>query len=325
MKFPLLFIIVTLALIGCGKREESPKDAKSKIVAQKVSIPQNLIDEFSGEKSLKEIKTLTSFGPRPPESEGYRKSLAYLEKKLGALGWKTHQQKFSAVTPVGQVKFTNLIARFSPEKEVDWNSSVPFILGSHLDTKRFHSITFLGVNDSGSSTGVLVEMARVLSRAPEAAGQIELVFFDGEEAFLTNIDPKRDGLYGSRYYAAELNRRTSQPEAGIVLDLVGDMRVPLLIGLDSTKSLRTQAINAAKKLKFTPKNIQMAPSPIIDDHLPLLTRGNLATLHLIGDFNKMPYWHTKDDTLEQISSEALAQAGRLTMRILVQLTSESGR
>ncbi|MDB4459528.1 hypothetical protein N9024_01050, partial [bacterium] len=68
MKFPLLFIIVTLALIGCGKREESPKDAKSKIAAQTVSIPQNLIDEFSGEKSLKEIKTLTSFGPRPPES-----------------------------------------------------------------------------------------------------------------------------------------------------------------------------------------------------------------------------------------------------------------
>jgi len=39
----------------------------------------------------------------------------------------------------------------------------------------------------------------------------------------------------------------------------------------------------------------------------------------------MPYWHTKDDTLEQISAEALAQAGRLTMQILVQLTSESGR
>jgi glutaminyl-peptide cyclotransferase len=323
MKLPLLFI--ALALVGCEKPEGAPEDTKNKIVVPTVSIPQGLVDEFSGVKALEEIKTLTSFGPRPPESEGYRKSLAHLEKTLGGLGWKTHQQKFSAPTPVGKVNFTNLIARFSPDKEVDWNSSVPFVLGSHLDTKRYHSIIFLGVNDSGSSTGVLVEIARILSQAAEAAGQIELVFFDGEEAFLTNIDPKRDGLYGSRYYAAELNRRTSQPEAGIVLDLVGDMRVPLLIGLDSTKSLRSQAINAANKLKLTAKDIQMAPSPIIDDHLPLLTRGNLATLHLIGDFNKMPYWHTKDDTLEQISAEALAQAGKLTMQILVQLTSKSGR
>ncbi|MDA7536818.1 PIN domain-containing protein, partial [bacterium] len=120
------------------------------------------------------------------------------------------------------------------------------------------------------------EMARVLAQSPESAGQVELVFFDGEEAMLTNIDPKRDGLYGSRYYAAELNRRTSQPKSGILLDLVGDTRVPLLIGTDSHKRLKRQAVDAAKKLKMTNTQIKHASQPIIDDHLPLRTRGNLA-------------------------------------------------
>ncbi|MDA7877054.1 M28 family peptidase [Akkermansiaceae bacterium] len=319
MKLPI-FLIAAL-LVSCGERETPERGTTSKIVEANVPIPAKLVQEFSGEKALEEVKMLTSFGPRPPESEGYRKSLAYLEKTLGALGWRTTRQTFKSITPIGQVEFTNLIARFSPDSEVDWNASVPFVIGSHLDTKRYVSITFLGANDSGSSSGVLVEMARVLAQSPESAGQVELVFFDGEEAMLTNIDPKRDGLYGSRYYAAELNRRTSQPKSGILLDLVGDTRVPLLIGTDSHKRLKRQAVDAAKKLKMTNTQIKHASQPIIDDHLPLRTRGNLAMLHLIGDFNKMPYWHTEDDTLDQISAAGLVQSGKLTMQILVQMTA----
>ena len=182
-------------LISCGEKEgEQLEQSKSSIPRPSSPISENLGQEFSGEKALAHIHALTEFGPRPPESEGYRKSLIYLEETLGKLGWKTSRQSFRSATPVGPVGFTNLLARFSPMSDIDWESSVPFVLGSHLDTKRYVSITFLGVNDSGSSTGVLVEMARVLSAHPEAAKQIELVFFDGEEAMLTNIDPKRDGL-----------------------------------------------------------------------------------------------------------------------------------
>ncbi len=322
---PLLFscaVLLAAVIISCGKKDAPQTPETSTPAEALVPIPAKLAEEFSGEKALDEIKELTSFGPRPPESEGYRKSLAYLEKTLGALGWKTTRQSFKSVTPVGQMGFTNLIARFSPEAEVDWKASVPFVIGSHLDTKRYISITFLGANDSGSSTGVLVEMARVLAQDPESAGQVELVFFDGEEALLTNIDPKRDGLYGSRYYASELNRRSSQPRAGILLDLVGDTRQPLLIGTDSDNELKREAVEAANKMKLTQTQIQHAARPIIDDHLPLRTRGNLAMLHLIGDFSKMPYWHTEDDTLEQISAAGLSQSGKLTMLILSQLTAK---
>jgi len=316
-----LFFAMAVLLAGCGERKVSPPAPVGGIIEPTVAIPARLVDEFSGERAFEEVRKLTSFGPRPPESEGYRRSLEYLEESLGELGWKTKRQSFRGVTPIGPVRFTNLLARFSPEVEPDWQASVPFLLGSHLDTKRYISITFLGANDSGSSTGVLAEMARVLAQTPEAAKQVELVFFDGEEAFLTNIDPKRDGLYGSRFYAAELNGRTSQPKAGILLDLVGDTRVPLLIGSDSDAKLKKEAVAAARALKMTSDRIQLAKSPIIDDHLPLRTRGNVAMLHLIGEFFNMPYWHTEDDTLDQISPEGLSQSGKLALQVLVQMTA----
>ncbi|MGJ8695830.1 MAG: M28 family peptidase [Verrucomicrobiaceae bacterium] len=323
----LLCLTASLLFASCGEKDTPAPDSQSRVVTPSAEIPATFVDDFSGDKALAHIETLTSYGPRPPESEGYQKSLAYLEKTLGALGWKTTRQNFTSVTPIGPLKFTNLLARFSPDAAPDWLDSVPFVIGSHLDTKRYLSITFLGANDSGSSTGVLVELARVLSQNPTAAAQVELVFFDGEEALLSNIDPKRDGLYGSRYYASLLTSRKRQPFAGIVLDLVGDHRVPLLIGIDSTKSLQAHAVDATKALKLNDGTVQMAPKSIIDDHIPLLTRGNLATLHLIGDFNNMKdakglrYWHTKNDTLEQLSARGLANAGKLTLRVLHQLTT----
>lgn len=278
------------------------------------------VAEFLGEKAFAHVETLTDFGPRPPESAPYRKSLAYLEDELGKLGWKTHRQDFKASTPVGPVNFTNLLARYSPDVEPNWNTSVDFLICSHLDTKRFTDIVFLGVNDSGSSTGVLVELARVLSGHGKSARSVELVFFDGEEAMLKNIQG-RDGLYGSKYYASQLTYRTNKPQLGIVLDIVGDPKIPLLIGVHSHKNLKAHAQAAAKVLGIGDKVVP-TQDIIIDDHIPLMDKANLPVLHLIGDFNKAGYWHTDGDTLDNVSPGALQNTGRLTLQILHQLTKK---
>lgn len=296
-------------LAACGEQEAIPEQPTK---------GADVVVEFSGARALTHVQALTDLGPRPSESDGYRKSLAYLEKELVALGWKTTRQEFEDNTPIGPVNFTNLLARYSPNSEVDWTSSIPFIVGSHLDTKRYSDITFVGANDSGSSTGVLVEMANALSKNPALAAQVELAFFDGEEAMLTNIDPKTDGLYGSKHYASGLVKRKSRPNFGIVLDLVGDINVPLLIGADSDERLKRHAINAAMKLNLG-NTTQMAPYPIIDDHVPLITKANLKTLHLIGEFNRMTYWHTKDDTMKNLSPVALSNSGKLALRVITQL------
>src|SRR5260370_19091533 len=83
------------------------------------------------------------------------------------------------------------------------------------------AIRFVGANDGGSSTGLLLELARVIGQHPDLARKIELVFFDGEEAFEQFSDT--DGLYGSRYFARELQSGgTKQFRGGILFSMVCD-------------------------------------------------------------------------------------------------------
>lgn len=303
-------------LSACG---DDPDPAPIAVPAS-APIPAEAVSQFSGKQAFAHVKNLTDLGPRPPESEGYRQALAYLEKELAALGWKTTRQTFKAPTPVGPVEFTNLLARYSPNEDPDWTVSPPFLIGSHLDTKRIPGMLFLGANDSGSSTGVLVELARVLSAHGKAADNLELIFFDGEEAMLENITT-RDGLYGSRYFAGQLNARKSKPKLGIVLDIVGDKNYPLLIGNDSHQNLQDHTRAASQKLGID-SWVRSHPNSIVDDHIPLINRANLPVLHLIGAFMHMPYWHQAGDTLDKVSPEALERTGRLTLQILHQLTAD---
>src|SRR6185295_4132392 len=182
---------------------------------------QKLWDEVSGEKALAHVQKLVDLGPRPPGSPALQQSREYIEKQLRDFGWSLTKQTFTDTTPRGAMTFVNLIAQFpaKPEK----SSSPPiFIVCSHYDTKIFENIRFVGANDAGSSTGLLIELARVLAQKPALAAKIQLVFFDGEEAVETFTD--RDGLYGSRYFANDLmkSKTAQQFHGGILLDMVGD-------------------------------------------------------------------------------------------------------
>jgi len=319
IKTTIAGIIALLLFISCGKKEEEKVQPLEVLSAGPV--PESVVEAFSGKRAYEHIVEITKFGPRPPESEGYRKTLGYLETYLKGLGWKTKRSSFQKRTPIGQVSFTNLIARFSPDREPNWQSSPPFLVSGHLDSKRYPTKTFLGVNDSGSSTGVMLEMARVLSEQKGAALNVEFVFFDGEEAMLEDMIFQKDGLYGSTNYAQQLRKRSSRPSLGIVIDLVGDPKVDLLIGADSQPAAITETQKAVKTLKLD-EQVSLAPGSILDDHVPLIAYANLPVLHLIGDFQKMPYWHKEGDTLDKISPEALANAGKLTLQVLHQLTNK---
>src|SRR5438105_6271830 len=169
--------------------------------------------EFSGDKALAHVQRLIDFGPRPPESDAIEKSRAYIKEQLKSFGWKVSEQAFTDNTPRGQVRFVNLIARFGPvEKPPDL-----FLLCSHYDTKVFDTFQFVGANDGGSSTGLLLELARVIGQHPSLARKIELVFFDGEEAYDHFSDT--DGLFGSRHFAKQLQSdRVKQFRGGMLFD-----------------------------------------------------------------------------------------------------------
>lgn len=300
---PLLILGLVFATVRCQK--PSPPAPS---VATATPLAQALADDFSGDRAHRHVTTVVGFGPRPPASEGFERTLAYLESELASVGWITTRQSFHASTPVGPVAFTNLIARYGGSE----STPAAFVVGGHIDSKTF-SFPFVGANDGGSSTGIMLELARVLSSDPASAAKVELTFFDGEEAFLPNITPS-DGLYGSKYYAHDLATRPVRTAAGVVIDIVGDPDFPLFFNPDAPASFQKAVEEIGNTLGFN-AGFRKAPGAVIDDHVPLQQIG-LPCLHLIGDFTAMPYWHQPDDTLDKVHPEMLERVGKLVLRFL---------
>jgi hypothetical protein len=260
-------------------------------------------EEFSGEKALAHVQQLVDLGPRPPGSEALEKSRGYIEKQLSIFGWEVSRQIFTDETPRGRIQFVNLIATFGVRGEK--TSPPSFLLCSHYDTKLFDTVRFVGANDGGSSTGLLLELARVLAQHPELARQIDLVFFDGEEAF-ENFS-ETDGLYGSRYFAKQLeeSKAAKQFQGGILFDMIGDRSLNVTLPPNSPARMTSKLFAAAEALKVR-DHFTYFDRDIRDDHTPLNTVG-IPTIDII-DFD-FPWWHTSDDTMDKLSAESLQTVG----------------
>jgi glutaminyl-peptide cyclotransferase len=266
-------------------------------------------NKFSGDKALAHVQNLVDLGPRPPGSDAIVRARAYIEEQLESCGWNVSEQAFTDQTPRGETQFVNLIARFGgAPKPV-------FLLCSHYDTKIFDTFPFVGANDGGSSTGLLLELARVLALEPRLAEKIELVFFDGEEA-VENFN-ETDGIYGSRHFARELGQSASAKSfrAGILFDMVGDRSLDITLPPNSPAKITADILAAAEALNVR-NYFTYFDQDITDDHTPLNAIG-IPVVDLI-DFHYPP-WHTAEDTMDKLSPQSLQIVGSVAAYYLSEL------
>jgi glutaminyl-peptide cyclotransferase len=285
------FLLLAVGLFAACDRATSQ--------AQRNAHPK-IWEEFSGEKALAHVQAMVDFGPRPPATEAIEKTRTYLTNQLQSFGWKVERQGFADQTPRGRVNFVNLVATF------EGKDASPFFLAcSHYDTKTFDTAQFVGANDGGSSTGVLLELARVFAQRPDLARKVQLVFFDGEEAY--EAFTETDGLYGSRHFAKELaaQGRAKSFRGGILFDMVGDRSLKITLPPDSPVEIARDIFASADALNLR-KHFTYFDRDVMDDHTPLNAVG-IPTIDLI-DFD-FPAWHTPGDTMDKISAESLRVTG----------------
>ena len=267
-------------------------------------------EEFSGEKALAHVQRLVDLGPHPAGSDAIEKARDYIEAQLRHSGWQVTRQAFIDDTPRGKIHFVNLIARFGGDATPPSSS---FLLCSHYDTKLFDTIRFVGANDGGSSTGLLLELARVLGQHPSLARKVELAFFDGEEAY-ENFSAT-DGLYGSRYFARQVQGEGAKKfRGGILFDMIGDRSLDITLPPDSPPALAHDVFAAAEALKVR-KYFSYLDRDLIDDHAPLNAIG-IPMIDII-DFDYPP-WHTADDTMDKLSAQSLQIVGSVALYCLVE-------
>ena len=166
-------------------------------------------------------------------------------------------------------------------------------VAGHYDTKRF-DFSFLGANDGGSSTAVVLELARITADL-ELEHDLEFIFFDGEEAVLDWT--ATDSVYGSRYDIARRFEAGALEDlkALILVDMIGDRDLTVLEEAASSDWLKTLIWETADRLGYG-EHFGNTPSFIEDDHVPYL-RAGIDAIDLI-DFD-YPYWHSPGDTPRQ--------------------------
>ena len=319
---------VTLLTVACGHEvggsntaekgtvqssQDSPKPTLNvKTLNAEPAPPAAETGGFDGNKAFEHVAQLVAIGPRPPASDGIRRAQQYIKAQLQTFNCQVDEDDFHAQTPVGDVAMKNIIAKVPGE------GPGIILLMTHYDT--LGSVKdFVGAEDGGSSTGLMLEMARLLcpKKQPNA---VWIAFLDGEEAFV-NWNQDDDHTYGSRELAARLavSGELKRVKAVILADMVGQKNLEIHRESDSTKWLTDLVWKKAASLGygdiFTSRESQVA-----DDHQPFLSRGVPAVdiIDLDG-YTNAGYWHTTQDTIDKVSPKSLAIVGYVILESVNEL------
>lgn len=272
--------------------------------------------KFNGAKALAETEELVAIRPRDAGTAGARRAAVHLEGKLKEFGYKTTIDTFSEETPDGKTFFNNVLGRL-PGK-----TQRLIVIGSHFDTKSGISPEFEGANDSGSSSGVLLELARILAEQGQHETEFLIAFFDGEEC--SHEYAPNDGLHGSRRLAKQLAESGGAPhvEAIIILDMIGDKDLNVTVPRNSSKTLIKELFFAAHEIGKRPV-FSLGKGSILDDHVPFLLAGMPAIDVIDFEFGSAPglndYWHTMEDSMDKLSAESLQTIGDTILRMVENL------
>jgi len=295
-------VACVLGIVGCDKVAET----------RPVVTPRLAFTAGNGSNAFAYVKGLIeNCTPRDAMTPGAERAATWIQEQLIALGINAEIDRFSDDTPNGKQDFFNVVALLPGSK-----ASQTVVLLSHFDTKSGIAEDFQGANDSGSSTGLLLEIAHAI-KEKDYSHNILFAFTDGEECYV-QYGPN-DGLHGSRNLAAKLKREKTDVKAVILTDMIGDRDLNIMIPYNGTATLRALALKAADATGDR-AHIKLYDGSILDDHQPFLNLGfpavNLIDFQFGSSPGKNDYWHTSEDTLDKICPESLTITGRIVMEML---------
>jgi hypothetical protein len=319
----LLIVSGTFIFFNSCRKEIKQENSKPLYELQNNDIPK-----FDAGNAYNQIEAQVKFGPRDPGSKGHQAALNYFQKELKKYTIYVDLQNFNySGYESTTLQLTNIIARFNPDKKNR------IIFYAHWDTRpRAEHATklnlkdkpILGANDGASGCGVLLELARILKGNKINFG-IDLVFLDGEdygkEHDLNNF------CLGSKYFAANYPA-DKMPAFGVLLDLVGDKQAVFEREGSSDKfapGVVSLIWNIAQQQNDSIFSQEGGPE-IYDDHIPLNNAGlitaDIIDADLVGadtPVKRRNYWHSENDTMENISKNTLQQLGNVLTYLIYSL------
>ena len=291
MRRKLLFLLILATGLSSGARAQA---------------------DFNGARALAYTREFVAIGPRWIGSPGHAQAEAFIRKQFQRD--QLEVDTFTATTPEGPMQMHNFIVRFPGKKDG------VIVVATHYETNYWlRDIDFVGANDGGSTTGLLIELANHLRGRTLDGYSVWLVFFDGEEAI--QKWSHSDSLYGSRHLAAKWQNdgTLKRIKAFLLADMLGDKNLDVERDLNSTPWVEDVVKKAATKLGY--QSYFFAKSDQVeDDHLPFVQRAVPSADVIDLDYGpENSYHHTAQDTTDKLSAKSLTITGNVfleTIRLL---------
>ncbi len=252
-------------------------------------------------------KEVVAFGGRPLGSGNHNKLAQYI---LGHLkGDEVEDDAFTADTVEGKFPVRNIIAKYPGTKDGI------IVLAGHYDTNYpLRNIKFVGANDGGSSTAILLEFANHLRGRKRNGYSVWLVWTDGEEA--VRQWSESDSLYGTKHLAAKWQQdgTLKKIRAFLLADMIADADLNIERETNSAPWLEDLIYEAATKLGYQ-SHFYARSLAIEDDHLPFVKLGvPCADLIDIEYGYGNVFHHTVQDTLDKLSPKSMQIVGDVILQ-----------
>jgi Zn-dependent M28 family amino/carboxypeptidase len=247
----------------------------------------------------------------------------FIEKELVNYGLKVESDYFS----YRGTTFRNVVGRLSAQR-----SASLIILGAHFDSVPGTP----GADDNASGVAVLLEAARLLSRARLRS---ELLFcgFNLEEL----------NMIGSSYFAKKLKAAGAKIDGMVSLEMVGytdarpgSQKYPLglkafypdrgdfigVIGNWNSGSLLRRFARQMRQVRglpvetlSVPGNGGLIPAVRLSDHSPFWDAGYPALMITDTSFFRNPHYHGSTDTLETLNLDFMTKICEGVIRAVLAL------
>ncbi len=324
------FSLMSFSFMGCGGGEPSGRVHTPATEATQAESAALEIPEFNADSAWAFVNRQVAFGPRVPNTQAHRECGDWLQQSLERFADTVYVQATRVRAYDGTIlNIRNFIGSFKPEK----NNRI--LLCAHWDTRPWadhdpnpenHFKPFDGANDGASGVGVLLEIARLLSKQQPNLG-VDIIFFDAEdygEHEQSRRFERDTWALGSQHWAKSPHKPDYYARFGILLDMVGASGATFKkegYSMLYAPNIVRKVWGIAQREGFSHLFVNDEGSHIMDDHYYVNDIRNIPTINIIDQRRDTPHgffehWHTMQDNMDAIDKNTLHAVGSTVVRAI---------
>jgi Peptidase family M28 len=328
LSYIIVLLVLSTLLVSCGNNKEENIDNNDSSTVETNSLTA---PDFNKDSAFAFVKAQTDFGPRVPGSTANKACAIYLKETMSRFADTSFIQTGKVRLYTGEIiDCRNIISVFDAEK------TSRILLCAHWDSRPYadwdedeanHRKPIDGADDGASGVGVLMEIARLISKNRPNVG-IDIIFFDvedyGEPQDAQGKGNENAWALGSQYWSKNPHKAGYFAKYGILLDMVGASdAVFSKEGFSTTyaPTIVEKIWNTAKKLGYEKYFVDKNGGYVTDDHYYINTIIGIPTVDIIhrNSDNKSGFgnhWHTMNDNIDIIDPNTLKAAGQTVLEVI---------